>query len=269
MAFRLDDIIIDRLQYAVATDFSDNLLYVLTQLSDAQLNVSADSTDAVDNLGTLIKRFWRGKTGEFTATNALVNFNIIAAMSGSDKEYASATNAIVMPKIATVKSGSTLNLGANYVVGSVHVAILYGNGAMGQTFTLGTTASNTEFAIDSSGVLTPPTGLSADDFDPTKDVFIVHFKRTITANGMKLANSANKFPQTIHFTIKALAVDPCNPDSLRSCYIYLPSFQPSPEVSVQLTTDATIDYTGALQVDYCSNDKVLYELYWADEDTEQ
>ena len=67
MAFRLDDIIIDRLQYGVAMDFSDNLLYVLTQLSEASINISAESTDAVDNLGTLIKRFWRGKTGEFTA----------------------------------------------------------------------------------------------------------------------------------------------------------------------------------------------------------
>ena len=85
---------------------------------------------------------------------------------------------------------------------------------------------------------------------------------------MKIANSANSFPQTVRMDLKCLAVDPCNPDELRSCYVHLPSFQPSPEVNLQLTTDATLDYTGALQVDYCNADKVLYEIYWADEDVE-
>ena len=268
MAFRLDDIIIDRIQYGVATDFKDKLLYVLTQLSEASINISADSVDAVDNLGTLIKRFYRGKTGEFTATNALINLNIIAAMSGTAKKYASDTNSINMPRITTVKSGQTLDLGDNYVAGSVEVSVLHGNGAMGATFALDTTATDETFAIDSNGVLTPPTGLSSDDFDTTKDVFLVKYWRAITSDGVKIVNSANAFPQTIHLYLKALAVDPCSPDELRSCYIYLPSFQPSPEVSISLTTDATLDYTGALQVDYCNADKVLYELYWADEDKE-
>lgn len=70
MSFRLDDVIIDRIQMAVATDFNDNPLYTLTQLNDASISVSAESTDAVDRDGTLIKRFWRGKTGTFTAENA-------------------------------------------------------------------------------------------------------------------------------------------------------------------------------------------------------
>lgn len=64
MAFKLDDIIIDRIQYGVATNFNDELLYVLTQLSEASVNITADSTDSVDKMGTLIKRFWRGKQGK-------------------------------------------------------------------------------------------------------------------------------------------------------------------------------------------------------------
>ena len=65
--FRLDDIIIDRIQMGVATDFNDNPLYTLTQLSDASISVSAESVDATDRDGVLIKRFWRAKTGTFTA----------------------------------------------------------------------------------------------------------------------------------------------------------------------------------------------------------
>ena len=67
MAFKLDDIIIDRIQMAVATDFNDNPLYTLTQLNDASIEVTAESKDAVDRDGTLIKRFWQGKTGYLLA----------------------------------------------------------------------------------------------------------------------------------------------------------------------------------------------------------
>lgn len=62
--FKLDDVIIDRIQMGVATDFNDNPLYTLTQLQDASISVTAESVDATDRDGVLIKRFWRGKTGK-------------------------------------------------------------------------------------------------------------------------------------------------------------------------------------------------------------
>ena len=48
MAFMLDDIIIDRIQYGMAEDFNGNPLYTLTQLADATINITAESKDAVD-----------------------------------------------------------------------------------------------------------------------------------------------------------------------------------------------------------------------------
>ena len=73
MGFTLDDIVIDRVQYGFAEDLDGNPLYTLTQLQDATINISAESTDATDNQGNLIKRFWKAKTGEFTANNAMIN----------------------------------------------------------------------------------------------------------------------------------------------------------------------------------------------------
>lgn len=37
--------------------------------------------------------------------------------------------------------------------------------------------------------------------------------------------------------------------TLRAGYIYLPSFQVSPELEITFTTDGTIDYSGDLQTD--------------------
>jgi hypothetical protein len=260
MSFKLDDIIIDRIQMAIAEDFDGNPLYTLTQLSEATIDITAESKDAKDKDGTLIKKFWQGKTGTFTATNAMINLNVIGEASGSGKEVASDTATIVMPKIITVKAGTTVTL-TDYVDGTVTVNALSNNGTMGKDYAKAATASDTEFGLTTAGVLTPPT-------DAAETQFVVKYKRTVK-DGVAIKNKADKFPGTIRLTLKALCVDPCSADTLRSCYIVLPSFQVSPEVSLALTTESTLEYKGDLQVDYCSADKTLYEIYIASDDEEE
>lgn len=261
MAFKLDDIIIDRIQYGVAEDFDGNLLYTLTQLSEATINITAESKDAVDATGTLIKRFWQGKTGEFTAQNAMINLNIVGAASGEGKVVATNEAQLEMPKIMVVKAGEKPTL-KDYVEGTVTVNAIGTNGAMGKAYTPNaeSNASETEYALSSNGELALPT-------DATETQFIVKYTRKVKS-GVAIANKADKFPQTVKLTLKALAVDPCAADTLKAVYIELPSFQVSPEVEISLTTDAQLNYSGALQVDYCSADKVLYKIYFADEDEE-
>lgn len=260
MAFKLDDIIIDRIQYGVAESFDGELLYTLTQLAEATIDITAESKDAVDSTGTLIKRFYQGKSGEFSAQNAMLNLNILGAASGEGKITATEEAAIAMPKIITVKAGSTVTL-TNYVEGTVTVNALGTNGAMGKAYVKGAVASDTEFGLSTAGVLTPPT-------DAEETQFIVKYTRNVTS-GVAIKNKADKFPGTVKLTLKALAVDPCSADTLRAVYIVLPSFQVSPEVSISLQTDSQMEYKGTLQVDYCSADKSLYEIYFAEEDEEE
>ena len=56
MAFKIDDMIVDRIQVAYMEKTDGTPIGTLTQLSEATLEVSAESTDAVDKNGTLIKR---------------------------------------------------------------------------------------------------------------------------------------------------------------------------------------------------------------------
>jgi hypothetical protein len=259
MAFKLDDIIIDRIQYGVAETFDGELLYTLTQLSEASIDITAESKDAVDATGTLIKRFYQGKSGEFTAQNAMLNLNILGAASGDGKVTASDAAAIAMPKIITVKAGETVTL-TNFVDGTVVCNALSTNGAMGKPYAKAATASDTEFGLTTAGVFTPPT-------DAAEVQYIVKYTRNVTS-GVAIKNRADKFPGTVRLTLKALAVDPCSADTLRAVYIVLPSFQVSPEVSLSLQTDTTMEYKGTLQVNYCSSDKELYSVYAAEEDEE-
>ena len=89
MSFALGDVIVDRIQFGWAEKFDGTPIYVLTQLSEGSLEITAESKDAVDKDGTLIKRFWQGKTGTFTATNAMINLSMLASNSGVDPEVVS------------------------------------------------------------------------------------------------------------------------------------------------------------------------------------
>ena len=261
MAFRLDDFIVDRILYGVAENSNGDLLYVLTQLSDASISITADSKDAVDRDKTLVKRFYTGKSGEFTATNAMLNFNILGEQSGSGKILATQALPITMPKIVRVGVGETMTL-TGYVTDTIKVYGIANNGTMTKEYTKGSAASATQFAITSAGVLSTPTS------DAEDQLFIVKYDRSVS-DGIKVNNSADRFPGTIKLTLKVLGIDPCTADTVRAMYVEFPSFQVSPEVDLSLTTDAGINFNGTLQVDYCSSEKSLYNIYFAPEDTEE
>lgn len=264
MSFTLGDIIVDRIQYGWAEKFDGTPLHVLTQLSEASIEITAESKDATDKDGTLVKRFWEGKTGTFTATNAMLSMPVLASMSGITPDIVSdgtlgdgTSGTLTMPKIVTVESGRTISL-TGLIEGTVHVAELTASGSMGAVATPGASSSATTYVL-SNGELTAPTKTGAQ--------FIVKYMRSVS-NGAIIHNSADKFPDTIRLFLKVLAVDPCSADTLKAAYVELPSFQPSPETTIQFTTDGTLDYTGDLQVDYCSGNKALYNIYWCDDDEE-
>lgn len=229
MAFKLDDIVIDRIQYGVATDMGDTtLLYVLTQLQDATVEITAESKESRDKDGTLIKKFWTGKSGTFTATNALINLNIVAAASGTNKIQATANSTITMPAIKRVKAGEVADF-AGYINGSEKVHALANNGTMGDRYEKGATASESNYAITEQGRFTPPAAEGVTQY-------IVEYNRVVS-DGVAIYNRADKFPGTVRLVLKVLAIEPCTADTLRAGYLVLPSFQVSPEVSLGLTTD--------------------------------
>ena len=256
MAFSMDGIIIDRIQMALAEDFEGNVLYTLTQLADATIDITAESKEARDANGTLIKTFYTGKSGTFTANNAILDFNILAASTGSAKQVAKDNAKIIMPGVKTVKATETSLAVDGLIADSVKIVGIAGNGTKVEDY-----AAGTDYTATGTGITLPT------NHDPAVLQYVVRFNRNV-ANGVKVMNSATEFPGTVRLVLKALAVDPCSADTVRSVYIVLPSFQVSPESSLSLTTDAQLQYTGTLQTDYCSADKTLYEIYFAEDDKE-
>lgn len=203
---------------------------------------------------------------EFTAENALINLNIIAAESGpvgEAKQLATVANPITVPglKVAKAADGTTVTL-AN-ATGTPKVYGLYSNGTLGDEFQTGGSASASAFAYDdSTHTVTLPVNNNYTQY-------LIRFDRTATDGAVVIRNKADKFPGTVRLILKVLYVDPCSADTVRCAYIELPSFQVSPEAEITIGSDSqTINYSGQLQVDYCSADKALYNIYCIEDDYE-
>ena len=259
MSFRLGDKIYKEILYFYTEDLStQNPLYVLTQLNNATVDITAESTDVNDKNGNLVKKIWKSKAGSFSATNAFVNTNIIAASSGSTPIFASSDNKVTMPRMLHVKAGTKVALGY-YVAGSVKVAQYFGDGSIGKTYKLGEAANNTDFAIATeTKELTLPT-------DAETEMYFVKYLREVES-GALISNKADEFPSSVRAIMKATYYNPCKKNELKADYIEFPSFQVSPETSFPINADsATMDFKGDLEIDYCGTDKVLYNVYDADE----
>ena len=109
MAFHLGNHAIDEIIYAIASDFNDKLLYTLDQLSSASIAVTSESTEITDKKGNVIRKTFKSKSAEFSATNALLHPAIMAAAAGSGIEVAAEGSAIEMPRILSIAAGATID----------------------------------------------------------------------------------------------------------------------------------------------------------------
>jgi hypothetical protein len=262
MAFRLGNHVIDEILYGVAQNFSDELLFTLDQLSSATIEISAESNEITDKKGNVLRTQYRSKSGTFNSTNAFLHPAIMNASSGSKIEVASATAKIQMPKIMSVAAGTADIDVSDAKTGTIHVLGLYGNGANDdkelEASTTAATVHETYLLVDDK-ITVPDAGTDA----PV--TYIIRYDRDVES-GYKMSNLSNKFPDTIHFTLLCAYMDPCE-DKLKPCYVYFGSFMPNPEMTINLDSEnQELDFNGIIQVDYCSSDKVLYVIYYPDED---
>lgn len=258
MAFTLGNHYIDEILYGVG-EVDGELSYVLDQLTDASIEISADSTDITDKKGNIIRTTYRTKTGTFTATNALFHPAVLNAQTGNKIEYASGSKTIVMPKIFIDEPGAVLSFD-NYVADSIQVIGLYGNGANAEPLDADTIAANISSAGAGTTTYTLPAKVEGGPIQ-----YLVKIDRAV-AEGAKITNDTKSMPQLNKLTLFCAMGDPCN-DKLRPCYVVIPRFAPDPSMTLSLSADeTTVDFSGNLNVDYCAGTQALYYIFYPEED---
>lgn len=262
--FRLGNHVIDEILEGVATDFDESQIYYsLDQLSGASIAITSDPREITDKNGNIIRRIYKSKNGEFTATNAMLHPAVMNAASGSDVEQATETAPIDMPKVVVVAPGTVIT-DATADTDTVKVIGIYGNGANSDPLQPGAEASFDDgtFVVGTGTITLPPRGTTVGVDYPVN--YLVMYTRSVTS-GIKLTNRADKFPSAVRLTLYASYVDPCSED-LKPAYIVIPNFMPDPSVTINLDSEnQELDFNGTLQVDYCSGVKVLYYIFYPDE----
>lgn len=262
--FRLGNHVIDEILQGVATNFDESqIFYSLDQLSGANIAITSDPREITDKNGNIIRRIYKSKNGEFTATNAMLHPAVMNAASGSDVEQATGTAPIDMPKVVIAAPGSEIT-DATADTDTIKVIGIYGNGANSDPLKAGAEASfdDLTFAVAGDKITLPSKGSTEGVDYPVN--YLVMYTRSVES-GIKLTNRADKFPSAVRLTLYASYVDPCSED-LKPAYIVIPNFMPDPSVTINLDSEnQELDFNGTLQVDYCSGVKVLYYIFYPDE----
>lgn len=273
MAFDLNNFVIDRIVRGVAlSQKDDSVLFSINQIQNASLNCASESADAVDALGTPIATFYRAKSAEFSAENALFDMSLMATQLGTEKKVASAASKIVVPAMETftVIEGGKYELKHSPKVAPTEIYALNGDSTFGDKCikaTAAAAATATELAKFSIADKTISVVANADKTtfdDPTKgipvgtEMFVMYEYESETA--VEVVNSATEFPTGCKFIMEVLGCDVCDQTNLIYAYVIFNNFKLSPDFDWSIATDGSHPFSGKAQQDYCDKEKRLFSI---------
>ena len=221
MAFDLNNFVIDRVVRGIAVSQGDNdklgiktgdVLFSINQITNPSLNCTSESADAVDALNVPIATFYRAKTAEFSAENALFDMNLLATQAGTVKKVASSATKIETPCFQTIdiEAGKTTYELSHTPKAQPKVYVLNGDGTLGDKVEIKTTAADKAIAVSgiSITVVAGSTGYAAGD-----QLFFMYDYEADGAEGngaVEVANSATNFPVGCKFIMEILGADVCD-----------------------------------------------------------
>lgn len=255
MAFDLNNFVIDRIVRGVAlSQKDDSVLFSINQIQNASLNCASESADAVDALGTPIATFYRAKSAEFSAENALFDMNLMSTQLGTAKKVASAAAKITVPAMEsfTVAEGGKYELKHSPKTVPTEIYALNGDSTFGTKYAKETAASATGFSI-ADRTITLPTSVAVGT-----DMFVMYEYET--ENAVEVVNSATEFPVGCKFIMEVLGCDVCDQTNLVYAYVIFNNFKLSPDFDWSIATDGSHPFSGKAQQDYCDKEKRLFSI---------
>lgn len=235
MAFDLSNFVIDRVVRGIAVSQGDNaklginagdVLFSINQITNPSLSCTSESTDAVDALNVPIATFYRAKTAEFSAENALFDMNLLATQAGTTKKVATSSAKIEAPCFQTIDitSSTSYTLSHTPKAGTTpKVYVLNGDGTLGDKVVIDTTASAKKIAI--AGTAVTIVAGEAGYKEGEQLFFMYDYEADGEAgNGaVEVANSATNFPVGCKFIMEILGADVCDQTNLIYAYLIFPN----------------------------------------------
>lgn len=252
----LNELILDHVISLNMHDLEDgSLIGRLTNLEDSSLQTAAEGEEITDNIGALITKIFRAKTGRFEATNSLFSFDLLAQQYGAKKEIATVDNKINVPCEETLKAvDGKITLSHTPIQNNIKYIYHMVRGNVAEKYTLGVTASTTEFSI-SDNVITVPT-------DVEGHFYVEYEYESDSAN--RVVNNTNNFPEAASIKIYAMFRDKCN-ENLKVAGVIVAAKGKIDASSVDTSLTATGKHSFAIDFmkDYCDPDADLFSVILA------
>lgn len=271
MAFDLNNFVIDRVVRGIAVSQGDNaklgisagdVLFSINQITNPSLSCTSESTDAVDALNVPIATFYRAKTAEFSAENALFDMNLLATQAGTTKKIASADAVIEAPCFETidVEAGKTEYTLAHTPMATPKAYILNGDGTLGEKINIATAAAAKAIAISGAKVTIV---VSAEGYAAGNQLFFMYDYEANGTEGngaVEVANTATNFPVGCKFIMEILGADVCDQTNLIYAYLIFPNAKLSPDFDWSIATDSTHPFSMRAMQEYCDKEKRLFSI---------
>jgi len=258
----INNFVIDRpLRGIMLHSSTGAVLWSINQIEDPSLTVSAETTDAVDALGTPIMTFNRAKNAEFSASNSLFDLGLLAAQSGTAKLSSTALATIETPCFEEITYASSATVTLSHTpnaAASAGIPFIYkvnGDGTLGTSYAYDSTADATTFTFVSTS-LTFPTGLTAGD----KFLVIYYYDANASDEAVSVTNTAVDFPTAGKFILEVLGCDVCDVSTLYYAYLIFPSAKLASDFDLNFTTDSKHPFSIKCMQDYCDSEKKLFQL---------
>lgn len=249
---------IDHVLRGIMTSTADgSYMWSINQITEPSLNITSETGEAVDALGSRIAVFNRGKSAEFTANNSLFDLSLFAAQNGVDKEIASGDNKIKAPTFEEFEYDGSMTeytLKHKPLVDLTAMYLENGDGTLGTMYKNGVLQNATTFVYDSEQhKITLPTGL-------VKGAVLFVMYDYEMESGVAVTGDAINFPKAGKFVLEVLGTDVCDPTTQIHAYLEFPNAKLDANVDISFTTDGNHPFTIQCQQNYCDTKKTLYRL---------
>lgn len=269
--FDLNNFVIDRVVRGIAVSQGDNaklgiaagdVLFSINQITNPSLSCTSESTDAVDALNVPIATFYRAKTAEFSAENALFDMNLLATQAGTKKKIASADAVIETPCFQTIdiEAAKTEYTLSHTPKATPKVYVLNGDGTLGDKVEVATTAAAKKVAISGTKVTLV---VSAEGYAAGDQLFFMYDYEANGSEGngaVEVANTATNFPVGCKFIMEILGADVCDQTNLIYAYMIFPNAKLSPDFDWSIATDSTHPFSMRAMQEYCDKEKKLFSI---------
>ncbi len=256
-----DNLIIDSVLRVSAFDLATgDLLLMMTQLQNATLNATSETSTVTGLKGMEIARLDRSKSCTFECTNGLFVANAFAMQVGGSVVEASSAKKFHAPciEILNVEENATEGRAKTFAVELTHTPDMAANvqvykmttaGGQGEKLT-----AETDYEVADDVVTLKYAGVEVND-----GVIVVYDYEA--ESGIKITNEAEAYTKAVKMVVDIIARDVCT-DSIYHTVLVMPRAKMDGNFSLSMSNEAaTHPLSAAALPNLCSADKTLFDWY--------